>query len=237
MGDAQKETGMKFLVLILGSTTLVAGGTAITSPQDARNNVTAHQRPYQEHRAVSRGTDCQSVATPIFDNVAHPLVLQNSASCGNLWFGNDVDGDGVMETSECYFLRTSCEANSSNTVDLILHYVPGSNPPEVIVESFLDLNPDSMNYVGADGTAFDFSVYPVEISRRGYLDVTNDEKPDAIIQVKYQTDCGQGWPPLIQYFYIKNIFTSAACATDINNDGSTNVTDLLEVVGNWGACP
>ena len=52
---------MKLLILILGSTTLVAGGTAITSQQDAHNNVTAHQRPYQEHRASSRGTDCPPV--------------------------------------------------------------------------------------------------------------------------------------------------------------------------------
>jgi hypothetical protein len=228
---------MKFLVLILGSTTLVAGGTAITSQQDARNNMTAHQRPYQEHQAASRGTDCPPVATPIFDNVAHPLTVD---FCQEFYSGNqDVNGDGTVDGWECFFMRSlsnECtESSIINKVDLILHYVPGSNSPEVRVESFLDLNPDSMKYVGID-----FPYYGVHITKRAYLDVTDDGRPDAIIEMRYETECNQEFEVWeIQYFYIENMLPppAAACTTDVNSDGSTNVNDLLEVVANWGACP
>jgi hypothetical protein len=223
---------MKILVLILGSTTLVAGGTAITSQQDAHNNVTAHQRPYQEHRASSRG-NCPPVATPIFDNVAYPLTID---SCEDFFIGNqDVNEDGTVDGWECYFWRNGgpgCKDSNVNghRADILAQYVPGSNPPEVKLESFLDLNPDLINYQGHD------FIYSVSLSMRGHLDVTGDGKPDAIIRANYSTECGQ--PNIVeQYFYIENIFPSAACATDINNDGSTTVNDLIAVVANWGACP
>ncbi len=32
-------------------------------------------------------------------------------------------------------------------------------------------------------------------------------------------------------------YESGNCATDINNDGVVNVTDLISVLGGWGACP
>ena len=225
---------MKFIVLFLGSTTLVAGGTAITSQQDVRNNVIAHQRPYQEHRAASRGTDCPPVATPIFDNVAHPLFVENPDCRIGYLSDMDVDGDGIPETSEGWsesFDRMGgcSEFESYNYLDKKSRYVPGSNPPEVVTESYLDLNPDSMTYEGFD------LVYGYYIQNKGYLDVTNDGKPDAIIQAYIATECSG--PTVLQYFYVENISEwTAACATDINNDGSTNVTDLLAVVGNWGPC-
>ena len=51
---------MKFIVLILGSTTFVAGGSAITSQQDVRNNVIENQYNIQQnadpqHREVRTG--------------------------------------------------------------------------------------------------------------------------------------------------------------------------------------
>jgi len=46
---------MKFIILFLGSTTLVAGGTAITSQHDARNNVIAHQVLIQQNASHLRG--------------------------------------------------------------------------------------------------------------------------------------------------------------------------------------
>ena len=226
---------MKFLVLILGSTTLVAGGTAITSQQDARNNVTAHQRPYQEHRASSRGTDCPPVAIPIFDNVAHPLFVENPDCSIGYLSDMDVDGDGIPDTSVGFFQKDDWSGDCSKfhsigSMDKKSYYVPGSNPPEVVTESYLDLNPDSMTYEGFD------LIYTCYMNNNGYLDVTNDGKPDAIIRAYITTECNE--PGVSQYFYVENISEwTAACATDINNDGSTNVTDLLAVVGNWGACP
>ena len=226
---------MKFIVLFLSSTTLVAGGTAITSQQDVRNNVIAHQRPYQEHRASSRGTDCPPVATPIFDNVAHMLFVENP-DCGIGYLADiDVDGDGIPETAngwwQSYDYDGWCkEYRRSFSINKKHRYVPGSNPPEVVIESYLDLNPDSMTYEGVD------LLYEFWIEHEGYLDVTNDGKPDAIIRANIQIECSGEWV-YNYYFYVENISEwTAACATDINNDGSTNVTDLLAVVGNWGPC-
>ena len=229
---------MKFLVLFLGSTTLVAGGTVITAQQDVRNNVIAHQRPHQDHRATFRGHDgagdCPQVTTPIFDNVAHPLFLENP-DCGLGYLADvDVDGDGVPETSDGYYQRWDMMADCSEyefqfSMDVKTHYVPGSNPPVVVTESYLDLNPDSMTYEGVD------MLYGYYIYNRGYVDVTNDGKPDALLMTQIQTECIGEY--VTQYFYVENISEApASCATDINNDGSTNVNDLLAVVGNWGPC-
>jgi hypothetical protein len=230
---------MKFLVLFLGSTTLVAGGTAITSQQDVRNNVIAHQRPHQDHRATLRGFSgegsvCPPVATPIFDNVARSLFLDNP-DCGLGYLPEvDVDGDGVPEMHEGYYWRgvgLDCKTYEYYfNVDVKTHHVPGSNPPVIVVESYLDLNPDSMTYEGVD------MLFTYHIDIRGYVDVTNDGKPDALLLVQTQQECGSEW--VTQYFYVENISPppSAACTTDVNSDGSTNVNDLLEVVANWGPC-
>jgi len=232
---------MKFLVLVLGSTTLVAGGTAITSQQDVRNNVIAQQRPYQEPRAASGGTDCPPAESPIFENVAHPLLLENP-DCVYFWSKSsdaDVDGDGILETSEASFRRDSfgggCNFGDYSDPDVKLYYVPGTTPPMVSVKPFLDLDPNSMTYEGVD------MLYHFNIYNCGYLDVTNDGKLDAILKAEIQVDADEecwGGEWVIQYFYVENISTppAATCATDINNDGSTNVNDLLAVVGNWGPC-
>ena len=228
---------MKFLVLFLSSTTLVAGGTAITSQQDVRNNVNVHQRPNQEHRLGSPGTDCPPVETPIFGNVAYPLFLENP----DCWIGyladSDVDGDGVLERSGGFCERLDwmgkCDWYEEGEVqDIKTQYVPGSNPPVVVTASFLDLNPDSMTYEGVDSDDFQ---YEYQIYNLGYLDVTNDGKPDAIIWTNIGTGCNG--PYVTQHFYVENISEwTSACATDVNGDGSTNVNDLLAVVGNWGPC-
>jgi hypothetical protein len=228
---------MNYIVLILGSTTLVAGGTAITSQQDARNNVIAHQRPYQEHRLGSPGTDCPPVETPIFGNVAHQLILENP----DCWIGyladSDVDGDGVLERAGGFCQRLDswdkCDWYQERKVqDVKTQYVPGSNPPVVVNASFLDVHPDSMTYEGfdSDDLQYEYSIYNL-----GFLDVTNDGKPDAIIWTNIQTGCNGSY--VTQYYYVENISEwTAACATDINNDDVTDVVDLLEVISGWGPC-
>ena len=217
---------MKFLVLILGSTTLVAGGTAITSQQDVRNNVTT-QRPYQEHRAASRGTDCPPVETPIFGNIAYPLIVKGCNDPLYDGIDRDLDGDGKTEAcfaeyyDDCFYVFSQPGTT--------IRYVEGSNPPRVISESFLNVSPELMQYDGVTG-------YIRAVWLRAYVDVTNDGKPDAILLVQTEiTKCTM----IVEnhYLYVENISEwPAACATDINNDGSTNVNDLLEVVGNWGEC-
>ena len=229
---------MKFLVLILGSTTLVAGGTAITSQQDSRNNVIANQRPYQEHRAASRGTDCQPVENPIFGNVAYPLEVAEG-SCpfrggagGSLVPDADIDGDGVIDISSAYYWQSDFE--SSDYPSSIISFNLNTTPPQIISEAVLILNPETINYTGLDiiNYPFDFNIIHL-----GYIDVTADEKPDALIEVGMQVDESDWDFSDKYYFYIENISEwTAACATDINNDGSTNVNDLLAVVGNWGPC-
>ena len=167
--------------------------------------------------------------------MAHPLFLENP-DCGLGYLADvDVDGDGVPETSEGSYQRYDIMGDCSEyesyfEMDVKTHYVPGSNPPVVVTASYLDLNPDSMTYEGVD------MLYDYNIFNRGYVDVTNDGKPDALIMIRIQTEC-PGGEYVNQYFYVENISEApASCVTDINNDGSTNVNDLLAVVGNWGPC-
>ncbi len=87
----------------------------------------------------------------------------------------------------------------------------------------LNLDPSVMSYeIPPQGTSFKLELV-------GFFDMTRDGLPDAIVQLS-----GGG----NTYFYIENISEppAVACATDINNDGSTNVDDLLALVGNWGPC-
>ena len=134
--------------------------------------------------------------------MAYPLAID---FCEEFFIGRqDVNGDGTVDGWECYFSRfggPGCKDSNVQThiADLLAQYVPGSNPPEVKVESFLDLNPDLINYQGHD------FMYSVTLSMRGHLDVTGDGKPDAIIRAVYNTDCGQS-NAVKQYFYIENIF-------------------------------
>ena len=230
---------MKFLVLILGSTTLVAGGTAITSQQDSRNNVIANQRPYQEHRAASRGTDCQPVENPIFGNVAYPLEVAEG-SCPLRWSTGesllpdaDIDGNGVIDISSATYWQD--DFGTSSFPSSIISFNLNTTPPQIISESVLILNPETINYTGLDIINYPFGV---SILNLGYIDVTADGKPDALIEVGMQVDESDWDFSDKYYFYIENISEwTAACATDINNDGSTNVNDLLAVVDGWGVCP
>ena len=218
---------MKFLVLILGSTTLVAGGTAITSQQDARNNVTAHQRPYQEHRAAAGGTDCPPVATPIFDNVSYPLVVEGCTDPIYDGIDRDLDGDG--KTDQCFAEYYNDCTMSYSQPGTTISYLEGSNPPRVIAESFLNVNPELMQYDGLTG-------YIRAVWLRAYVDVTNDGKPDAILLVQTSiTECS--WETENHFFYVENISEwTFACASDSNSDGVVDVTDLLAVVSDWGPC-
>jgi len=227
---------MKILILVLGSTTLVAGGTAITSQQDASNNVTAHQRPYQEHRAASRGSDCQPVETPIFGPVAYELPIAIE-SC--LWRNNrfafsqpeaDIDGDGLFEPhgGVCFYQPSTGKGTSYPCVKIRM---VNFDPPEIIGENFLSLHPNDITY---DGIDFSKIKYNCVMRCVGYLDVNGSGKPDALIEFTID-EFGENQE--IKLFYVENISEwPAACATDINNDGSTNVNDLLAVVGNWGPC-
>ena len=56
-------------------------------------------------------------------------------------------------------------------------------------------------------------------------DFNNDGFPDIL----YVCDS----PPLI---YINQLGPATACASDLNDDGTTDVTDLLFVVSEWGLC-
>jgi hypothetical protein len=39
-------------------------------------------------------------------------------------------------------------------------------------------------------------------------------------------------------FYVPNISTppGVACATDVNNDGNTDTSDILALLAGWGPC-
>jgi hypothetical protein len=59
-------------------------------------------------------------------------------------------------------------------------------------------------------------------------DFNNDGFPDIIIGSRFGNS-----PPII---YINQLGPATACASDLNDDGTTDVTDLLFVVSEWGPC-
>jgi hypothetical protein len=225
---------MNYIVLILGSTTLVAGGTAITSQQDARNNVIAHQFLIQQNASHLRGEHRQ-VGVPecedagIFSDIAHPIDLSCIPFGQNLLFdvttshSLDLDGDGEAETIIGDVNSYKNEWGEYHRMSMVLH---ADDSTSFGARTLLSAHPDDLTYKGIP----DLGDY-YESRRIGYLDVTGDGLVDVLLGVGIS-----GGP--IQYFYVENLSPppTAACTTDVNNDGSTNVNDLLAVVGNWGPC-
>jgi hypothetical protein len=58
-------------------------------------------------------------------------------------------------------------------------------------------------------------------------DVNNDGYPDIVTAMGHKGTA---------IAYINQMTPSTVCDSDINTDGTTDVTDLLFVVGNWGPC-
>ena len=227
---------MKFLVLILGSTTLVAGGTAITSQQDVRNNMTT-QRSHQEHRAASTHGDCVTVETTIFADIAYELQVANGScyfrysSGGSFLPDADIDGDGHLESSTAFGSVDPAMPDDIYFGQSVRVRMRDTNPPEIISEGFLSLDPIDLEYNGVD-----FSKITSRYSMRhiGYLDVNEDGKPDALVELMFDE-----WGPNQEYkiFYVENISEwPAACASDLNSDGSVEVNDLMQIISDWGPC-
>ena len=252
---------MKFLVLILGSTTLVAGGTAITSQQDVRNNMKT-QRSHQEHLQGGEGACCfQDTATcvdglfeaecldqggawgwqtcsvalcvnecenaGIFSNIAKQIFL----NCGpfNFWAFDqnghylDLDGDGVTEKMLGQSYTNYSEGGGFNNITVLLEI---DSPQSFSMLTLLDISPDALTYEDNPDFTGGYSIRSI-----GYIDVTGDDLPDALIHVT----TGQG-PS--RYYYVENISTpkGIACASDLNNDGAVEVNDLMQIISDWGPC-
>jgi hypothetical protein len=256
---------MKFLVLFLGSTTLVAGGTAITPQQDVRNNVITNQRPHQEHRFNgSEGACCfQDTATCVDD--------LNSIDCldqGGAWQGW-TPCSSVLCLHECEnagIFSNIAKPIALNCAPFGGSFYGGYGP------TFLDLDGDgeaekilglaelaedevfswnnTSKILRADN-ASSFSVttlldiHPSVLTYEGLADFGLhfnihgagylDVNGDDLFDQLLSVQIGSEAP---QFFYVENISTppAAVCASDINNDDVTDVVDLLEVVGNWGPC-
>jgi hypothetical protein len=253
---------MKILVLFLGSTTLVAGGTAITSQQDVRNNMTT-QRSHQEHLQGSQGACCfQDTATcvddlnsmecldqggawrgwatcsetlclhecenaGIFSNIAKPIAL----NCGPFNFFEfdqnghylDLDGDGVTEKMMGQSYTNYYMGQGFSNITALLEI---DSPASFSMLTLLDVSPDALTYEDNPDFTGDYSSRCI-----GYIDVTGDDLPDALIGVMI----GQG--PL-SYYYVENISTPKviACVSDLNNDGAVEVNDLMQIISDWGPC-
>jgi len=135
----------------------------------------------------------------------------------------DLNGDNAPET----IMRKSCANEMEFNNGRVL--VGGESTGTVQMLDLLDIHPDAMTYTDYtwDGTSH---IYLID-----FLDVTGDALPDAIISI---SQCYQDPPSPCDVFYVTNISTPAgiACATDVNNDGSTDTTDMLALIAAWGPC-
>jgi hypothetical protein len=184
--------------------------------------------------------DCDKIV--MFSNIALPLTLE---SCGisSISFGSigmsqniDVDGDGIEELSKDIASAFTGGGLFGNYMVMGSVFNESTTIGTITVTNILDVSTDVIDYSGIPDDGYSG---PFQISCEGYMDVTLDGKKDAIIEFRRMGGPWNGGDYSFEaYFYIENISEwPAACATDINNDGSTNVNDLLAVVGNWGACP
>jgi len=216
---------MKVLVLILGSMTLIAGGVAMTSQQDTRSNLLTNQQIIQPEDTRLLGSDCQWVETPIFDTVAHPLINATGCTFGGMGATKiDLDGDGIPEGIGDNSMITYSADLLRDLPAKKVSYVANSNPPEIRSEIFISVNPKYLTYEEAlRGT-----IQSAWVS--GWLDVTNDGKPDAIVLTNDGENVSRWW-------YVENISEwPAACASDLNSDGTVEVNDLMQIISDWGPC-
>lgn len=170
----------------------------------------------------------------IFANVAQPLEF----TCGDLsqYFPSgggaqlemlymDLNGDGAPEQvigeSWAYGMGGGMSDSSASRL-----FSKGETIGTFGLTTLLDVHPDNLNYIDISfGDQWDISSY-------GYLEVTGDGLVDAILKVN-------NYPEPSQFYYVENISfkEGVACASDSNSDGVVDVTDLLAVVSEWGACP
>ena len=183
---------------------------------------------------------CEQVSCPnpclpsdeiMFSSIAYPLSVEcenpNLAIIFDHFFNKiDLNGDNVEEMIIEYSAFGSGELPTDRHGSFMKM---GSINGSVKVSELIDLNPSSIAYSGVQFCE------DITCRLKSFLDVTGDGLPDAIVYVSsygLNGGCHSG------YHYVENISIppAAACASDINNDGSTNVNDLLAVVGNWGPC-
>ena len=194
-------------------------------------------------------TTCEEAAcaptcnpTGFFDNVAYPLTIAcqdgptawpgNGPAGGGCydWGGYyeyikiDLNGDNAPET----IMRKSCAGEMEFNNGRVL--VGGESTGTVQMLDLLNIHPNAMTYT--DYTWDELST----IRLGGFFDVTGDGLLDAIIFIG---GCDPAAPcdPL-GVFYVPNISTppGVACATDVNDDGTTDTSDILAIIAGWGPC-
>jgi len=185
--------------------------------------------------------DCAPTCDPtgFFDNVAYPLTIScqdgptawpsqsGPGGCDINMFGDyikiDLNGDNAPET----IMSKSCANEMQSNKGRVM--VGGESTGTVQMLDLLDIHPDAMTYTDYTWDGM-MPFYIID-----FLDVTGDGLPDAIIQLGKWCDA----PQTCDFFYVTNISTppGVACATDVNSDGTTDVSDMLALIAGWGPCP
>ena len=186
-------------------------------------------------------TTCEEAAcaptcnpTGFFGNVAYPLTIAcqdgptawpntyDGIAAGGYRDKLDLNGDNVPETIMAYSLVTDWQHTSGRIL------VAGKITGAVEMLDLLNIHPDVMTYT-------DFSWDGMtQISLIDFLDVTGDGLLDAIIII----GADPAVPDPLGVFYVPNISTppGVACATDVNDDGNTDTSDILAIIAGWGPC-
>jgi len=199
-------------------------------------------------------SDCSPTCNPngFFDNIAYPLTIacqdgptqfpgidpatpdyfcETWDSYYYLQMKVDLNGDGASETVmglSCAQFDSGMPEMSNKRNGRVL--VAGDKAGTVEMLDLLDVSLDNMSYADFDDSGDGASFHLVD-----FLDVTGDGLVDAIIILQTYDEMGSQ----IQVpYYVENISTpkGVACATDVNNDGNTDTSDMLALIAGWGPC-
>ena len=190
---------------------------------------------------------CPEVCEPhgIFDTVAYPLSIEcggfatagaamshwphypNGAAMLAQYIKIDLDGDGLEETITAMPVHKTMDPWQNTDGKFI---ASGDGFGTLQINDLLGLDPAVMTYV-------DLTIPPADMADiwvTDFIDVTGDGLLDAIVVVRMMQIADYVDIP----FYVINTSTppAVACATDVNNDGATNVNDMLAIISAWGPC-
>jgi hypothetical protein len=220
---------MNIVLMVVSSTALVTGGVTLSSNQNipVSNAMSQQVKAPQTAEIVQGGGNCPNYNLQ-FDTFAHSVVFDQTCEPRGLSSSIDLYGDGNEHVVGCSFMTGGkpLRGTVQDYPGRVSRLLPGSNPPELYTEIVITLDPMVVTYEGG----FPHGSASYQIYSWGLIDMNGDGQRDMLVRGTTTTNG-------VEYFYIENVTNNpVACASDLDDDGDTDVADLLALMAGWGPC-